>query len=158
VGEKESFKLSAPSLYEVACGIRDTCLQADQDNLEGYIGEHWEPEVPCVMVTLELDAFDRDSMDYSQEEKWRIWVVVGMSDMEEGTKLLMDYIDQSGSKSIFQALRASDAAWRDVNGLSDVSWYGFGRMPSMIQTIGPVDFGGGIFLAAPIVVQVRYGL
>jgi len=144
------------ALRQVAQAIAATCRQADP-SLEVYHYLAPSPGVPAAMVTMELDFMDVHSMDRMEFQLWRVWVIVQLGDPDEAALQLLDYVDDGGATSIRAAFRAPDAAWRAVTGLSEISYFGFGRMPTSVQTPGWVSFGGPEFWGVSLIFRVRYG-
>ena len=144
-------------LRDVACAIADTVKQADPGVLEVYHFYHPNPMTPFAVVTMELDFLDRHSMDRMEFQKWRVTLGVQVGDLGEAALALLDYVDDAGPKSVRAAFRSADAAWRLVPGISDISYFGFGRMPMSVQSAGWISFGGPEFWGVPLIFDVKYG-
>lgn len=149
--------MSSLTLYEVAQAIADTVKQADPTGIETYPFVNPSAMGPAAMVTLETRLMDRESMDGQQYRWWRVWIIVPYNDADEAAQQLYAYLDDNGSKSIQVALKSATAAWRDVAGLADVSYYGWARMPGDIQGPMPVSFGGPEVWSMALLVEARYG-
>ena len=142
------------SMMGVAKALSATAAQA-WDELNAYHFVAPMPQAPAVMVVPEFRFNELSTMDRQRHGLWRMWVLVSAVDVDDQAELLYQLIDTHGDRSIPEAMRSANAAWRNT-GISSVEWLGFARMPTDIQGPNHLSWGGPEYYVAPLLFQVRY--
>jgi len=149
--------MANPTLDIVAQAIADTAVQADS-NLNGYPWLNPAPTTPAVCVNLETEMMERRTFREDMGgDWWRAWVLVDYIDSEESAINLLRYASSVGPLSIPEAFKPPTAAYRSVEGISQIVWHGFGRVSGEFQGPSPISFGGPDYWGVPLLFRAYIG-